>query len=59
MLKPTWTLDLFLKLQQYKRKVAIEDDSKTHKMIFLTSLIYIVLLVITLSFAIPSFFSHL
>ena len=38
MLKPTWALDLFYKFQQYKRKVEIEDDSKTHKTILITSL---------------------
>jgi len=56
MLKQTWAFDLFLKLQQYKRKVAIEDDLKTHKTIFLTSLIYIFLLVMMLFFALPSYF---
>ena len=56
MIKPTWAFDLFLKFQQYKRKVEIEDDSKTHKTILITSLIYILLLVITLSFAIPGYF---
>jgi hypothetical protein len=56
MLKSTWALDLFFKLQKYKRKVEMEDDSKTHKTILITSLIYIFLLVITLSFAIPGYF---
>ena len=56
MLKPTWVLDLFYKFQQYKRRVEIEDDSKTHKTILITSLIYIFLLVITLSFSIPGYF---
>jgi len=56
MLKPTWALDLFFKLQQYKRKVEIEDDLKTNKTILITSLIYVFLLVIALSFAIPGYF---
>ena len=61
MLKPTWAYDLFLRYHQYKRKAEIKDkdDEKTYWTIFITCIIYIAFLVVTLSFAIPSYFEGL